>query len=97
MVTAYVESLGGARNPFFFTCIRDEDIVPTNFDIFNEEIVCDDSEYDAYIEKMRAVNEDILIWDEEYVDPSTGQPVLCYLDYESYIYPSYELMEGHMI
>ncbi len=67
VVTAYVESLGGARNPLFFTCIRDEDIVPTNFDIFNEEIVCDETEYDAYIEKMRAVNEDILIWDRDQV------------------------------
>ena len=67
VVTAYVENLGGARAPVFFTCIKDVDIVPTGFNIFNEEIVCDDSEYDAYIEKMRAVNEDILIWDWDQV------------------------------
>ena len=67
VVTAYVENLGGARSPIFFTCINDANIVPTDFNIFNEEIVCDDSEYDAYIEKMRAVNEDILIWDWDQV------------------------------
>lgn len=67
VVTAYVESLGGARSPLFFTCINDGSIVSTNFDIFNEEIVCNDDEYDAYIEKMRAVNEDILIWDYDQV------------------------------
>ncbi len=67
VVTAYVENLGGARSPVFFTCIKDANIVPTGFNIFNEEIVCDDSEYDAYIEKMRAVNDDILIWDWDQV------------------------------
>ena len=67
VVSAFVENLGGARSPAFFTSINDENIVPTGFNIFNEEIVCDDSEYDAYIEKMRAVNEDILIWDYDQV------------------------------
>ena len=54
-------------------------------------------EFRAFSSTKPFCPKDILIWDEEYVDPSTGQPVLCYLDYESYIYPSYELMEGHMI
>ena len=67
VVSAFVENLGGARSPAFFTSINDENIVPTGFNIFNEEIVCDDSEYDAYIEKMREVNEDILIWDYDQV------------------------------
>ena len=67
IVTAYAETFGNARSPQFFFTNSGDNIVVEDFDIFNEEIVCEDREYDGYIEKMRAVNEDIMIWDYDQV------------------------------
>lgn len=63
LVTAYVESLGGAHVPCAFMGKPADNIVADDFDIFNEAIYVPDAEYDEYIEKMRSVNEDIAIWD----------------------------------
>ena len=67
MITAFVETMGGGRSPEFYFTQADEDIVGEDFDVFNESIECPDSEYDSYIEKMRAADERILVWDYDQV------------------------------
>ncbi len=67
IVTAYVESFGNAQSPLIYTIMNDKNIVIDDFDIFNEGIDCPDNEYDAYIEKMRSVNDQIMIWDYDQV------------------------------
>ena len=67
LVTAYVESLGAAHVPCIYMGKPEDNIVADDFDIFNESITVPDAEYDEYIEKMRAVNEDIAIWDYDQV------------------------------
>ncbi len=67
MITAFVETMGGGRSPEFYFTQADEDIVGEDFDVFNESIDCPDSEYDSYIEKMRAADERILVWDYDQV------------------------------
>ena len=67
IVTAYVETMGAPNSPSFYFTDSGDNIVADDFDLFNEEIVCTDKEYDGYIEKMRAVNEDIMIWDYDQV------------------------------
>ncbi len=67
IVTAFVESLGNSQSPSVFTLLSDKNIVIHDFDIFNEGLDCPDSEYDAYIEKMREVNDEIMIWDFDQV------------------------------
>lgn len=67
IVTAYVESLGNAQSPSIYMNMSDRNMVIDDFDIFNEGIDCPDSEYDEYIEKMRAVNDEIMIWDYDQV------------------------------
>lgn len=62
LVTAYVEGLGS--HPQIYVNHPDDHMVMTGeFTLFNEGLDCADEEYGAYVEKMRAVNEDILIWD----------------------------------
>ncbi len=67
IVTAYVETFGNSGGPGFFFTDSGDHVVIEDFDIFNEEIVCADNEYADYIEKMRAVNDDIMIWDYDQV------------------------------
>ncbi|MBO7355124.1 MAG: FtsX-like permease family protein [Lachnospiraceae bacterium] len=67
LVTAYVETLGNANTPAFFMGEPEDSMVMEDFDLFNEAIYVPDDEYDDYIERMRAVNEDIAIWDYDQV------------------------------
>lgn len=67
IVTAFVESMAMSSMPRVYMAENDENIVADNWDIFNEGLDVPDDEYDETIEKMRAVNEDILIWDFDQV------------------------------
>ena len=60
IVTGYVES---AQRHVAFMLPNAENIVGDDWTIFNEGLDVPDREYRATIEKMRAVNEDIRIWD----------------------------------
>ena len=62
IVTAFVEGMG-SYSQVYVNHPDDNMVMTGNFDLFNEGIDCPKEEYDAYIEKMRAVNEDIMIWD----------------------------------
>ena len=64
IVTAYVET--ASNYEVFMTCNGD-DIVADDWWLFNEGLDVPDSEYHDYIEKMRALNEDIMIWDFDQV------------------------------
>ena len=64
IVTAYVET---ANNYEVFMTRNGEDIVAEDWWVFNEGLDVPDSEYHDYIEKMRALNEDIMIWDFDQV------------------------------
>ena len=67
IITAFVESMAMSSMPRVYMAENDENIVADNWDIFNEGLDVPDDEYDETIEKMRAVNEDILIWDFDQV------------------------------
>ncbi|MBO4389616.1 MAG: FtsX-like permease family protein [Lachnospiraceae bacterium] len=68
IVTAYVESIGSYSNTQVYVNHPDDNMVMTGeFDIFNEGLDCSDNEYEYYIEKMRSLNEDFLIWDYDQV------------------------------
>ena len=63
IITAFVETMGNSRTPLFFLAQADEDMYCEGFDIFNESINAPRSEHAYYIEKMREVDERILVWD----------------------------------
>ena len=63
IITAFVETMGNSRTPLFFLAQADEDMYCEGFDIFNESIDAPRSEHAYYIEKMREVDERILVWD----------------------------------
>ncbi|MBR6158507.1 MAG: FtsX-like permease family protein [Lachnospiraceae bacterium] len=63
LVTAYIEDAVINSSPNIFMAQPDGDMVCDDWSLFNEGIDCADEEYAGYIEQMRAVNEDILIWD----------------------------------
>ena len=63
IITAFVETMGNSRTPLFFLAQADEDMYCEDFDIFNESINAPRSEHAYYIEKMREVDERILVWD----------------------------------
>lgn len=71
IVTGYVESTN--YNKVFMTGNND-DIVSDDWSVFNQGIDAEDSEYHEYIDKMRAVNKDILIQDfDEVLDYDLGR------------------------
>ena len=63
IITAFVETMGNSRTPLFFLAQADEDMYCEGFDLFNESIDAPRSEHAYYIEKMREVDERILVWD----------------------------------
>lgn len=67
IVTAYVETVGMGSMPKIYLAETDDNYVAEDWDLFNEGIDVPDDKYDETIEKMRAVNEDILIWDFDQV------------------------------
>ena len=67
IITAFVETMGNSKTPSFFLTQADDDMYLEDFDIFNEAIDAPDSEYDGYIEKMRSVDDRIMIWDYDQV------------------------------
>ena len=71
IVTGYVESTN--YNKVFMTGNSD-DIVSDDWSVFSQGIDAEDSEYHEYIDKMRAVNKDILIQDfDEVLDYDLGR------------------------
>lgn len=80
IVTAFVETLGNYVE-VFTNHIDDNMVMTGEFSLFNEGIDCEDDEYDAYIEKMRALNEDIMIWDyDQLMDYDMGDQFGTILD-----------------
>ena len=78
IVTAYVET---AQNYEVFMTQNGDDIVADDWWLFNEGLDVPDSEYHDYIEKMRAVNEDIMIWDfDQLLDYDMGNQYGTILD-----------------
>ncbi|MBR5419689.1 MAG: FtsX-like permease family protein [Lachnospiraceae bacterium] len=64
IVTAYAETM---QLYSVYMTRNGDDIVSTDWDIFSIDIGGDESEYRDYVEKMRAVNEDITVWDFDQV------------------------------
>ena len=63
IITAFVETMGNSRTPEFFLAQADDGMYCEDFDVFNESIDAPRSEHASYIEKMREVDERILVWD----------------------------------
>ncbi|MBO7362409.1 MAG: ABC transporter permease [Lachnospiraceae bacterium] len=63
IITAFVETMGNSRTPIFFLAQADDNMYCEDFDLFNESIDAPRSEHAYYIEKMREVDERILVWD----------------------------------
>ena len=63
IVTAYVERLGTDNSQVYINNTDENMVLTGEFTLFNQGLNCTDDEYYDYIEKMRAVNKDILIWD----------------------------------
>ena len=73
IVTAYFETMLNGGTPVFIMAEQDDNVFVDDWELFNEGIDVPDDEYDATIEKMRAVNEDILIWDfDQLIDFDLG-------------------------
>ena len=80
IVTAFAETLGNYVE-VFANHLDDNMVMTGEFTLFNEGIDCADDEYDAYIEKMRALNQDIMIWDyDQLMDYDMGNQFGTILD-----------------